>query len=104
MIGPDGWLAIPQHPCDALVAVRNGAHGLAVFTPFPMLYEIADDGDARLALTILRAVGMLSVDAPMLTRGPGAGPNTPTPEAQCLRSYDSRSSCGHSPPPKTANS
>ena len=87
-VGPDGWLAIPQHPCDALVAVRDGDQGLAVFTPFPMLYEITDEGDTRLALTILRAVGMLSVDAPMLTRGPGAGPNTPTPEAQCLRSYD----------------
>lgn len=83
-----GWLQVPQHPCDGLVAVRDGDHGLAVFTPFPMLYEVVDDGDPRLALTLLRAVGMLSVDAPMLTRGPGAGPNTPTPEAQCQRTYD----------------
>lgn len=87
-IGADGWLQVPQHPCDALVAVRDGAYGLAVFTPCPLLYEVADEGDPRLALTILRAVGMLSVSAPMPTRGPGAGPDTPTPEAQCLRSYD----------------
>lgn len=87
-IGADGWLQVPQHPCDALVAVRDGAYGLAVFTPCPLLYEVADEGEPRLALTILRAVGMLSVSAPMPTRGPGAGPDTPTPEAQCLRSYD----------------
>jgi len=87
-VGADGWLQVPQHPCDPLVAVRDGGHGLAVFTPFPMLYEVAHEGTPRLALTVLRAVGMLSVDAPMLTRGPGAGPNTPTPEAQCLRGYD----------------
>lgn len=90
-IGADGWLSVPQHPCNGLVAVRSGAsggEGLAVFTPCPLLYEVVDDGTPRLALTILRAVGMLSVDAPMPTRGVGAGPNTPTPEAQCRRAYD----------------
>ncbi len=87
-VDEEGWLSIPQHPCDPLVAVRDGKRGLAVFTPFPMLYEVADEGDPRLTLTILRAVGMLSVDAPMPTRAPGAGPDTPTPEAQCLRAYD----------------
>ena len=87
-VDSDGWLQVPQHPCDPLVAVRDDAHGLAVFTPFPVLYEVADEGDPRLALTILRAVGMLSVDAAMPTRSAGAGPNTPTPEAQCLRDYD----------------
>lgn len=87
-VGRDGWLALPQHPCDGLVAVRDGARGLAVFTGFPMLYEAVDDGEPRLALTLLRAVGMLSVRGAMPTRGPGAGPDTPTPEAQCLRAYD----------------
>ena len=90
-IDVDGWLVVPQHPCNGLVTVRCGTssgEGLAVFTPCPLLYEVVDDGRPRLALTILRAVGMLSVDAPMPTRGVGAGPNTPTPEAQCRRAYD----------------
>ena len=84
----NGWLKLPEHPCDGMVAVRQGpSAGLAVFTTFPMVYEVSDEGQPRLALTLLRAVGMLSVSAATATRGPGAGPDTTTPEAQCLRDY-----------------
>lgn len=43
----------------------------------------AEDGSWALAITLLRAVGWLSRDD-LRTRGGGAGPHFPTPEAQCL--------------------
>ena len=86
---PDGdYVRFPLHPTDHYVACDGDQGGLAVFTPFPMIYEVVTGETPRLALTILRAVGMLSVRNETLTRGPGAGPGTPTPEAQCLREFD----------------
>jgi len=41
------------------------------------------EGKAALSLTLLRSVGWLSRDD-LRTRGGGAGPRMPTPEAQCL--------------------
>lgn len=41
------------------------------------------EGRAALSLTLLRSVGWLSRDD-LRTRGGGAGPHMPTPEAQCL--------------------
>jgi hypothetical protein len=86
--GADGWLVLGHHPADQFVACSDAQGGLAVFTPFPHLYEVVGGAEPHLALTMLRAIGQLSVSQPMLTRGPGAGPDTPTPEAQCLRAFD----------------
>ena len=80
----DGWLRFPAHPVDAYAA----ADGLAVFCPFPMVGEVVTGDKSRLTLTVLRATGMLSVSSAVATRAPGAGPDTPTPEGQCLRSYE----------------
>ena len=75
----------PEHPLDAFVAVASpdGAHGLAVFSATPLNYEVVHLPKPRLALTVMRAVGMLTRDG-LGTRPSGAGPTTPTPEAQCL--------------------
>jgi hypothetical protein len=81
---PEGWLRYAAHPVDAYAV----ADGLAVFCPCPLVAEVVTGSAPRLALTILRATGMLSVSAPVATRGPGAGPDTPTPEGQCLRDYE----------------
>ena len=48
----------------------------------PEYRVVADDGD-ELAITLLRSVGWLS-RRDFSTRGNGAGPDLPTPEAQCL--------------------
>jgi len=75
----------PEHPLDAFVAVAapDGARGLAVFSATPINYEVVHLPKPRLALTVLRAVGMLT-RLGLGTRPSGAGPTTPTPEAQCL--------------------
>ncbi len=80
----------PIYPTNHYVAAENDSgNGLAVFSEFPCNYEVVHDDNPRLAVTLLRAVGMLSRGS--LTRGPGAGPDTRTPEAQCLgRSFEMR--------------
>ncbi|HEY9841122.1 MAG TPA: glycoside hydrolase family 38 C-terminal domain-containing protein, partial [Candidatus Obscuribacterales bacterium] len=45
------------------------------------------EGNAALSLTLLRCVGWLSRDD-LRTRGGGAGPRMPTPEAQCQGEHD----------------
>lgn len=47
------------------------------------------DEEPALAITLLRSVGWLSRDD-LRTRGGGAGPRMPTPEAQCLGSHEYR--------------
>jgi alpha-mannosidase len=77
----------PEHPADHYVAAEVKGAGIAVFSRFPINYELIRSPKPRLAVCILRAVGMLSRND-MLTRGGGAGPDTLTPDAQCLRSFD----------------
>jgi hypothetical protein len=73
----------PEHPGDHFVAAAEGDAGLAVFAEFPFNYEIMPGKTHYLAICVLRAVGWLTrVD--LATRKGGAGPDTPTPEAQCL--------------------
>jgi len=76
----------PIHPADHYAAVAGPDGGLAVFGAFPFNYELVRGGRGerdRLAVTLLRAVGQLSKSG-MSTRRGGAGPDTRTPEAQCL--------------------
>lgn len=79
----------PEHPTDHFVAVDDGRTGIALFCEFPVNYELVRERRPRLAVALLRAVGFLS-RSDMLTRGGGAGPDTRTPDAQCLRSFDMR--------------
>ncbi len=82
-----GFVIDPEHPADHFVALENKDAGIAVFSRFPFNYEICRAPSPRLAVCLLRAVGMLS-RGDMLTRGGGAGPDTLTPDAQCLRGFD----------------
>ena len=83
----NGCLVIPEHPSDHFVAVGDAAGGIALFSKFPINYEVVKTPTSRLAVTILRSVGFLS-RGDLITRKGNAGPDTPTPEAQCLRTYE----------------
>ena len=73
----------PIHPTDHFVAIPDQQRHLQISSLFPCNYEFINSGtQKRLAITLARSVGMLSQAS--LTRGPGAGPDTPTPEAQML--------------------
>jgi hypothetical protein len=74
---------MPEFPQGLFSALEREGRGLAVFNqglPEVSLLETADGW--ALATTLLRAVGWLSRDD-LRTRGGGAGPRFPTPEAQC---------------------
>lgn len=87
----NGSWSLPIHPADHHLTVAEGDRHLAVLSPHPFEYEVlAQASGARVAVTLLRAVGMLSVSKQVVTRGPGAGPNIPTPEAQCQGTHHYR--------------
>jgi alpha-mannosidase len=74
---------MPEFPQGLFSALERDGRGLAVFNqglPEACLLETPDGW--ALATTLLRAVGWLSRDD-LRTRGGGAGPRFPTPEAQC---------------------
>jgi 2-O-(6-phospho-alpha-D-mannosyl)-D-glycerate hydrolase len=79
----------PIHPADRFVAVEDRKGGLAVFSEFPFNYELVGGRPARLAVTLLRAVGFLS-RGDLSTRRGNAGPDTPVEGAQCLRDFEMR--------------
>ncbi len=76
----------PEHPFDAFVAVEDeNRGGLAVFSEYPMSYEVVKGRGPRLAITLYRSVAWLSNPQELTTRpGVGTGPGTPTPAAQLL--------------------
>lgn len=76
----------PEHPADHFVAAdMAGGSGIALYSEFPVNYEVCPGDPCRLAVTLLRAVGWLCNPKPLTTRlGNHAGPHTATPEAQCL--------------------
>jgi alpha-mannosidase len=73
--GGGGEFPLPTYPAHGFVA----AGGLAALLTQPTEYEVAD---GELAVTLLRSVGMLSRNRHALRDEP-AGPQLPTPEAQC---------------------
>jgi mannosylglycerate hydrolase len=77
-----GWREPPAatQPQQGYVSVGDGARGLTLANRGLPEFEATPDGG--LALTLLRAVGWLSRED-LLTRIGGAGPELPTPEAQC---------------------
>lgn len=80
----------PEHPADHFVAIDDEQGGLALLSEFPINYEVMSEPAPYLAVCVLRAVGFLT-RVTLTTRQGGAGPDTPTPDAQCLgRSYTMR--------------
>lgn len=88
----EGWSQEPQptKATQGFVDVNDGQRGLAICPVGLPEYEVLKvDGQAIIALTLLRAVGWLSRDD-LLTRPYNAGPKIPSPEAQCLGKYTFR--------------
>jgi mannosylglycerate hydrolase len=81
----NGWEEpfVPTLPQQGWVSVSNGRRGLTIANRGLPEYEVLPDGQGTVALTLLRAVGWLSRED-LLGRTGGAGPSTPTPDAQCL--------------------
>ncbi|MBK9713154.1 MAG: hypothetical protein IPO81_17850 [Kouleothrix sp.] len=79
----NGWAEpyAPTLPQQGYVSVGGGGRGLTVVNRGLPEFEATADG--TVALTLLRAVGWLSRED-LLARVGGAGPEIPTPEAQCL--------------------
>lgn len=74
---------MPEFPMGRFTALVDDAGGLVVAGAGLHEAAVLDGPDGRaLAVTLLRAVGWLSRDD-LRTRGGGAGPRFPTPEAQC---------------------
>jgi mannosylglycerate hydrolase len=82
---PDGtgWDETPTAalPQQGWVSIGGGRRGLTIANHGLPEFEARPDG--TVALTLLRAVGWLSRED-LLTRVGGAGPEIPTPDAQCL--------------------
>ncbi len=78
-----------QERIETTFAIQNFADlsnqnfGMAVITKGLPEMEICKDEYYNLSLTLLRSTGWLSRDD-LRTRGGGAGPAMPTPDAQCL--------------------
>jgi mannosylglycerate hydrolase len=70
-------------PMQRFVAVRDGAHALAVITDGLPEYELLLDGKGTIALTLLRSVGLLAGEDLITRPGGKAGWHSETPDAQC---------------------
>jgi len=72
----------PTYPLRSFVSVSSKKRGLTVATRGLLEFEILDDSDETIALTLVRSVGWLS-KSNLTTRNGGAGPYLETPGAQC---------------------
>ncbi|WP_406045244.1 hypothetical protein OG799_12680 [Micromonospora sp. NBC_00898] len=79
--GGGGEVPLPTFPASGFVAAGGAKGSLAVLLTQPTEYELTDSG-RELAVTVLRAIGMLSRNRHALRDEP-AGPQLPTPLAQC---------------------
>jgi mannosylglycerate hydrolase len=85
----EGWVEQPAltHPQRTWTDVGDGRVGLMVANRGLPEVEVLRTADgAEVALTLLRCVGWLSRGDLSVRRGP-AGPELPTPEAQCADEY-----------------
>jgi len=81
--GPDAIEDPPaRHPMDGFVKVADQHGGLLICAAGINEYEVKDDAERTVALTLLRAVGWLS-RPDLRTRNGDAGPGLPAPGAQC---------------------
>ncbi|MFC7547974.1 hypothetical protein [Plantactinospora sp. GCM10030261] len=79
--GGGGEVPLPTFPAAGFVAAGGPAGSLAVLLTQPTEYEVVDEG-RELAVTVLRSIGLLSRNRHALRDEP-AGPQLPTPLAQC---------------------
>ncbi|MGS2616242.1 glycoside hydrolase family 38 N-terminal domain-containing protein [Micromonospora sp. LZ34] len=79
--GGGGEVPLPTFPANGFVAAGGTDGALALLLTQPTEYELTDSG-RELAVTLLRSIGMLSRNRHALRDEP-AGPQLPTPEAQC---------------------
>ncbi|MDR6553120.1 glycoside hydrolase family 38 C-terminal domain-containing protein [Paenibacillus qinlingensis] len=81
----NGWpeTYVPQKPQQGFVSVKGRNKGLTVANKGLTEYEMLNDEQGTLAITLLRAVGWLSREDTLVRHG-GAGPETPVPDAQSL--------------------
>lgn len=79
--GGGGEVPLPTFPANGFVAAGGPDGSLAVLLTQPTEYELTASG-RELAITVLRAIGMLSRNRHALRDEP-AGPQLPTPQAQC---------------------
>ncbi|MFE9692131.1 hypothetical protein [Micromonospora sp. NPDC005806] len=79
--GGGGEVPLPTFPANGFVAAGGTEGSLAVLLTQPTEYELVDSG-RELAVTVLRAIAMLSRNRHALRDEP-AGPQLPTPLAQC---------------------
>jgi alpha-mannosidase len=79
--GGGGEVPLPTFPANGFVAAGGPGGSLAALLTQPTEYELVDGG-RELAVTVLRSIGMLSRNRHALRDEP-AGPQLPTPEAQC---------------------
>ncbi|MFE9654671.1 hypothetical protein [Micromonospora sp. NPDC006431] len=79
--GGGGEVPLPTFPASGFVAAGSAEGSLAVLLTQPTEYELTESG-RELAITVLRAIGMLSRNRHALRDEP-AGPQLPTPQAQC---------------------
>jgi 2-O-(6-phospho-alpha-D-mannosyl)-D-glycerate hydrolase len=82
------WVEPPDATQHTLGAVGLGRLGLLT-KGLPEYEARPGDGDPELCLTLLRAVGLISrPTGAIATRPLGAGPQTPTPEGQCVGRHE----------------
>ncbi|MEM4454159.1 MAG: glycoside hydrolase family 38 C-terminal domain-containing protein [Thermofilaceae archaeon] len=80
----EGKVPVSTWPTRLWVDVSDGRRGLCVAAKGLHEYEVREGaGGCEIVYTLLRAVGWLSRND-LLTRPGHAGPEIPTPEAQCL--------------------
>ncbi|MCA1595063.1 MAG: glycosyl hydrolase-related protein [Chloroflexi bacterium] len=73
---PADWQgAASTNPQQSFVDVSDGADGLCILNRGLTEYELLDDQDSTIALTLVRSIGLLS--------STGDGPAIKTPDAQC---------------------
>jgi alpha-mannosidase len=84
----EDWIEQPSntHPQSRFVDVSDGSVGVAIANKGLPEYELKNDEDATIALTLLRCVGWLS-RGDLSTRIGEAGPMIATPKAQCQGSH-----------------
>jgi mannosylglycerate hydrolase len=85
---PQGWFedSTSTHALQTFLDVNDGTRGLLIATRGLPEYEVLNDANRTIALTLLRSVGWLS-RPDLTTRRGHAGPELPTPGAQCRRRH-----------------
>lgn len=82
----EDWVEKPPttHPQHYWVGVSDGKFSIILANKGLPEYEVRDEDGAAIYLTLFRSVGWLS-RGDLITRKGNAGPQIPTPDAQCLR-------------------